>query len=261
MAAVVKNRTAYAAELECNEADTRHWMHIWCVDKNGGKLADIPPILKESGLSPTVPNIMSEAAKKHASHNCMGVRPIQKCLIEGKKMFWQKGNFEWRTYDQVFTDIKNASIGLYSLPGIADKRMQKQQVVAAVLAETSQEWMISAQASLACGLTLTTVYATLGHDAMLHGLQQTAAEIIFMDWGLFDQLRENVLAKCPALRHIIFIGKDFVPRETQGGQAPKPFPIPPESHTLEVNVSLMCLFCSETLGCADTCATSYLTRP
>ena len=57
----------------------------------------------------------------------------------------QKGDFVWRTYDQVFTDIKNASKGLYSLPGIADKRMQRQQMVAAVLAKTSQEWMIFAQ--------------------------------------------------------------------------------------------------------------------
>ena len=106
--------------------------------------------------------------------------------------------------------------------------MAKKQVVAALLAETSQEWMIAAQASMSCGLTLTTVYATLGHDAMLHGLQQTEAEVIFMDFSLFDTLKDEVLAKCPALRHIIFIGKDLIPHESSA-PGHKPFPTPPQA--------------------------------
>ena len=118
--------------------------------------------------------------------------------------------------------------GLYQLPGIGDKRVAKKQVVAALLAETSQEWMISAQASMMCGLTLTTVYATLGHEAMLHGLRQTEAEVIFMDFGLFDTLRDEVLAKCPALRHVVFIGKDLIPFESSA-PGHKPFPTPPQA--------------------------------
>ena len=46
------------------------------------------------------------------------------------------------------------------------------ECIAALLAETSADWMISAQGALACGMTITTVYATLGHEAMLHGLVQ-----------------------------------------------------------------------------------------
>ena len=42
--------STYAAELECNEPDTRHWMHRWCVDENGGQLALEPPILKGTDL-------------------------------------------------------------------------------------------------------------------------------------------------------------------------------------------------------------------
>lgn len=58
--------------------------------------------------------------------------------------------FYWRSYGQVFDDIQNAAKGIIKLPGIGEKRMQKQQVVAALLAETSQEWMISAQAGIKC---------------------------------------------------------------------------------------------------------------
>lgn len=121
--------------------------------------------------------------------------------------------------------------GLYLLPGISEKRTAKKQVVAALLAETSQEWMIAAQASMTCGLTLTTVYATLGHEAMLHGLQQTEAEIIFMDFGLYDTLKDEVLAKCPALRHVVFIGKDLIPFES-AAPTHKPYPTPPQAAEL-----------------------------
>jgi len=128
-----------------------------------------------------------------------------------------------RTYTQIYTDVEAAAKGLFQMAGIGEKRRQSKQVVAAIMAETSQEWMISAQAALACGLTLTTVYATLGHDAMMHGLHETEAEVIFLDWSLYKDVKETVLAKCPALRHIIFIGKDLIPEASQSLEH-SPFP-------------------------------------
>jgi len=153
----------YAAELECSEADTRHWIHRWCIEKNNGQPALMPPILLGTNLQPTVPNVFRIAAEKHRERPCMGARPIQMQHMDGKKQYWQKGAFKWRNYGEIYADVEAAAKGLLQLPGISEKRLQKKQVVAALLAETTQEWMISAQAALACGLTLTTVYATLGH--------------------------------------------------------------------------------------------------
>ena len=104
----VANMLTYAAELECSEKDTRHWIHRWCVEKNGGQMAVIPPILNGTGLQPTVPNCMAMAAQKHAGSNCMGVRPIHRCEMDGRKIFWQKGPFKWRTYSEVFGDVRAA---------------------------------------------------------------------------------------------------------------------------------------------------------
>jgi len=66
---------------------------------------------------------------------------------------------------------------------------------------------------------------------MLHGLQQTEAEVIFLDWGLYDTLKDVVLAKCPALRHIIFIGKDLIPWASEASGL-NPFPQPPQAAAL-----------------------------
>lgn len=66
-AKVVRTQT-YAAELQCSEADTRHWINRWCMEKNDGQLAYMPPILIGTGLEPTVPNVFKTAAKKHRSN-------------------------------------------------------------------------------------------------------------------------------------------------------------------------------------------------
>ena len=42
----------------------------------------------------------------------------------------------------------------------------------ALLGETSAEWLLSAYAAFRCGLTITTIYATLSPEAMLFGLRQ-----------------------------------------------------------------------------------------
>jgi hypothetical protein len=141
----------YAAELECSEEDTRHWVHRWCIEKNQGELALLPPSLQGTDLPPTIPNVMRKAAETHRTRQCMGVRAIDECIVEGKKQFWRKGPYKWRTYGEIYADIDSAAKGLYTLPGISEQRVAKKQVVAALLAETSQEWMIAAQSAFACG--------------------------------------------------------------------------------------------------------------
>jgi hypothetical protein len=51
---------------------------------------------------------------------------------KGKKIFWQKGPYVWRTYEEVYHDIESAAKGLLKLLG--DKRQQNKQVIAALLA-------------------------------------------------------------------------------------------------------------------------------
>merc|ERR1712113_714689 len=67
------------------------------------------------------------------------------------------------------------------------------------------------------------VYTTLGHEAMVHGLNETECSVLFLDWAQYDVLLKPVLSKCPSLKHIVLIGKCFVPLETEGGEC-KPFP-------------------------------------
>lgn len=222
----VKVRMTYAVEVEYNEQelrepDTRHYRHPWCYDKNRGNLAERPETLP-AGEPGTIASLFSASSTKFADNRCMGTRTILECTIENKKQYWSKGPLEWRTYRQVSEDVKAVASGLMGLDGMQELR-QAGKCVAAILADTSAEWQISAQACFRCGLPVTTVYTTLGHEAMLHGLKETEASVLFVDWGQYHTLQKPVLSQCEALKYIVLIGKCFVPVKTVGGES-QPFP-------------------------------------
>jgi long-chain acyl-CoA synthetase len=163
----------------------------------------------------------------------MGTRSIVECKFEDKKQYWTKGQYSWKSYKETHVDVTAAAQGLLALPSIRRRREAKAECVAAILAETSSEWQISAQAALQCGITLTTIYTTLGHDAMLHGMNETQATILFIDWTQYHVLKDAVLSKCPSLEHIVVIGRPLVPLSTVGGPSEtRPFPSAEEAHGL-----------------------------
>jgi long-chain acyl-CoA synthetase len=212
--------STYADQFACAEAETKHWRHPWS-KMNGGQLAKNPPVLSP-GQPLTVPQCLDNAAAKYGDLPCMGTRNLlrvdssQKTRSGNTKIFWHKADtYTYDTYAQVYEQVQAAARGLVSLPGVLDaataKKAAGSEYIVALLAETSAEWQISAQAAFAAGLTITTVYATLGHEAMLHGLNQTEAEVIFVEYDLYAVLKDKVLAKCPHLKHVVLIGKALVP--------------------------------------------------
>lgn len=208
----------YAIELHCGDTDTRHFRHI--TTKGKECLATSPPVLKEEVLKGrgTIPRTLALIAEEYGSMRCMGTRPIIECTFEGKKQYWTKGPYEWRTYREVYSDVREAASGLAQLEAVARKKKEGTQCIAALLAETSAEWQISAHACFQCGLAVTTVYTTLGHDAMIFGLSESGASLVFVDWAQFRVLKDKVIAKCPSIKHVVLIGKALTPLAAKGGE-------------------------------------------
>jgi len=223
MAPQVVNKLTYAVEVKTEEAETRHWMHPWCINKNDGEVATIPSIIKDTGKKATVAGMFDAGVEKHGNSNFHGTRFIVEEKHEGKKKFWKKGETKWKTYKQVGDEVHSAAKGLISLPGIKEQKASG-QCIAALLSETSSDWQICAQSAFQCGIAITTIYTTLGVDAMLYGLNQTEASILFMDWDLYDKLKASVLSQCPALKYIVLIGESFVPMAVVGGGDTNAFP-------------------------------------
>jgi len=155
------------------------------------------------------------------------------CRIDGKKQFWNKSDIDWQTYADVGDSVKAAASGLLSLSAIKDRKESGTTCIGAILADTSAEWHMSAQAMYQLSMPITTVYTTLGQEAMLHGLNETEATVIFIDWQQYNELKEKVLAKVASLRHIVIIGKSFIPETTVGGiTKAEAFPSPEEAEAL-----------------------------
>jgi len=211
----------YAVEIECSEPETKHWRHPWCINKNGGMLASKPSFIPNDKPA-TIPTCFDQAAQNFAQDPCMGTRSIEKCVKEGGKIYWYKGQYTWRTYQEVHSDVQSVAKGLLGLDQVKELR-QGDKCIAGILADTSADWQVAAQAAFQVGIPITTVYTTLGHEAMIHGLNETECSVLFLDWAQYHTLDKPVLAKCTSLKHIVLIGKCFVPLETVGGES-KLFP-------------------------------------
>jgi len=216
----VAQQRIYCSEIPCDEPDTKHFMHSMLVKNNGSKTVEVPSYWP-AGAESTIAVGWELSAKKYKDFPCMGIRDIKECRVEGKKVYWDKGqgkdSCRFMTFGEVYREITCAAQGLITLPEIERMRTAGESCVGALLAETSHEWQISSQAIMQVGITITTVYTTLGHEAMLHGLNETEAVILFVEWACYRLLTQEVISKCPALKYIVIVGEVLVPKKTTGG--------------------------------------------
>jgi long-chain acyl-CoA synthetase len=53
---------------------------------------------------------------------------------------------------------------------------------------------------------------------MVHGLNETECPVLVLDYTQYNALKKTVLPKCSNLKHVVFIGKCWVPQEVVGGE-------------------------------------------
>ena len=79
---------------------------------------------------------------------------------EGNKYF-----YDWFTYGHVLARVNNIAKGLHTLGiGKGDKVL--------IFAETRLEWILCAFAAFKLGAVITTLFAQLGSDGIIHGINQ-----------------------------------------------------------------------------------------
>jgi len=223
MAPVVKNKMTYTTEVACDEPETRHYMSPWCIEQNNGELASVPKIVGKTGKPATVAGLFDASVDTYGAKDFHGTRDILEELVEDKKKYWTKSAVKFKTFQQVGDEVHSAAQALLSLPGIKEQKAQEGGCIAALLSDTSSDWQIAAQSAFQCGIAITTIYTTLGTEAMLYGLKQTKSAILFVDWDQYDKLKDAVFAECPDLMYIVLIGEIFVPQRVKGAES-RPFP-------------------------------------
>ncbi|CAL4105089.1 unnamed protein product, partial [Meganyctiphanes norvegica] len=149
----------------------------------------------------TVEQAINWSAQKYGDSNCLGVRKVIKEHDEVQpngKVFkkLEMGEYIWTTYSEMAEMSHNFGRGLRVLGHEPKENM-------VIFAESRPEWLISAIGCFKQNVPVCTLYATLGEDAIVHGINETEARHVITSHELLPKFK-SILARCPNVTHITY---------------------------------------------------------
>ena len=91
------------------------------------------------------------------------------------------GDYKFTTYRETCDRIEAIGRGLITLGAKAGDKVL-------IYSETRPEWLLSAFGAFRHGMTVVTLYSTLGEEAVKHGINESEVEIIFTSSELLSKL-------------------------------------------------------------------------
>lgn len=156
---------------------------------------------KLEGLT-TLCEVFECAVRRNQMRQCFGTREIisedDEMQPNGKvfkKLFL--GEYLWDSFDRVNFRVNNFAKALYSM-GYS----RGHNVV--LFAETRADWLIACLGSLKSNVTVVTLYATLGDDALVHGINETESTLIITSYDLLPKFKV-LLNKTPKVQQVIYM--------------------------------------------------------
>ncbi|XP_057953262.1 long chain acyl-CoA synthetase 8 [Malania oleifera] len=153
----------------------------------------------------TAAALFEQSCQKHFKKRFIGSRKlINREFVEAKdgKKFEKLhlGEYEWKTYGEAFDCSCNFASGLVNLGHDVDKR-------AGIFSETRAEWLIAFQGCFRQNITVVTVYASLGEDALVHSLNETQVSTLICD---FKQLKKlaAISSRLETVKTVIYFEAD-----------------------------------------------------
>ncbi|GLT94224.1 hypothetical protein SLE2022_119770 [Rubroshorea leprosula] len=127
----------------------------------------------------TVAALFEQSCRKYSQDRFLGSRTlISKEIVtvsDGRK--FEKlhlGDYEWQTFGQVYDRACNFASGLVNFGHNVDTRV-------AIFSETRAEWQIAFQGCFRQNITVVTIYASLGEEALIHSVNETQVSTLICD--------------------------------------------------------------------------------
>jgi long-chain acyl-CoA synthetase len=148
----------------------------------------------------------NKSAQKYAELRTMGVRQllsIEDQAQENGKTFkkFTLGWYEWSNYKELEANVSAMSNGLLKLGLKSDDNL-------IIFSETKPEWITTAFACFKIKVTVVTLYATLGLEALQFGINQTKSSFVVTTGEQLNKI-EKILDKIPNVTHLIVITDKF----------------------------------------------------
>ncbi|KAG8378268.1 hypothetical protein BUALT_Bualt08G0119900 [Buddleja alternifolia] len=153
----------------------------------------------------TLAELFEQSCKKHSNKRLLGTRKLISREVEtydGKS--FEKlhlGDYEWLSYGQVFEAVCNFSSGLVQLGHQKGERV-------AIFADTREEWFIALQGCFRRNVTVVTIYASLGEEALCHAFNETEVTTVICGHKELKKL-VNVNGQLDTVKRIICMDDEF----------------------------------------------------
>lgn len=161
----------------------------------------------------TLEKMLKYMKDAHAEKKCLGTRQVlseEDEVQANGKVFkkYKMGEYTWRNFTETEQEACNFGQGIRKL-GVKPK----DNVV--IFSETRAEWMIAAHGLFKHSCTIVTIYATLGDEGIIHGVNETEVSVIITSHELMPKLR-GVLDKIPKVTTIIYFEDQLQKTDTKG---------------------------------------------
>lgn len=119
------------------------------------------------------------------------------CLYQLYYFQYNLGEYRWKTFSEVNTLAMNFGKGIRELGNNPGENV-------AIFAETRAEWMIAAHGIFKQSIPLVTIYATLGDEAIAHGLNETEVTTVITSFELMPKFKK-ILSLTPKVKTLIYM--------------------------------------------------------
>lgn len=149
----------------------------------------------------TLDEVFYRAVKLYGTYDCLGTREIlsEEDELQANGKIFKKailGKYNWLTYNTVSQRASNLGRGLISIGAKPRKNIL-------LFAETRADWMVTLQCCFRYNIPVVTLYATLGEEAIVYGINESDVSHVVTSFELLPKLK-NLLTKMPKVEHIVF---------------------------------------------------------
>lgn len=161
----------------------------------------------------TINEAISFALTKHGNKKAVGIRKavrefdvVQKNGKVFKKL--ELGEYNWLTYEDIDQMSKWFSQGLKNIGHNPGENIL-------IFSETRYEWLVAAIGALRHKAAVCTLYATLGEDAIVHGINETGVRHVITSHDLLPKFR-TLLEQCPNVTRVIYFPNQLKATDVTG---------------------------------------------
>ncbi|XP_070380442.1 fatty acid CoA ligase Acsl3-like isoform X2 [Dermacentor albipictus] len=149
----------------------------------------------------TIDALFRHAVEKYGDKPCFGTRVCKgekHEVLDGKRMVkYELGEYRWKSYKEAHTIVDGLARGLNTLGQLPYSRV-------VIFADTREEWMFIALACFRRAIVVCTIYATLGDEGLVHGINETEVKTIITTEELLSRLTK-LIARLPTVTHVVYM--------------------------------------------------------